>query len=149
MHTSSQGWGPVRNFGEFLGQLWTNSWSRAKYLQEHWRMPSSHVVGTQSPTHVLSIPSLSKVPSLLFYLGLGGVPSGDFFSSGSWWDLHPWTRDPQTSASITRPHGHHERWNTHTYTHVHAGTAVSGTHVSGCIFIFKKVAQHAIRGIKV
>ena len=31
---------------------------------------------------VLSIPSLSQVPSLLLYLGLGGLPSEDFLLTG-------------------------------------------------------------------
>ena len=88
---------------------------------------------------VLSILSLSQVPSLLFYLGLGGVPSGDFVPNGSWWDLNLWTWNPQSSTLTTRPHSHPPR----THIEYQYYIAIRMVHKNG--YPFQNIFQNLIR----
>ena len=65
----SQGWDPERYFNgeQNSNGDWTNSWSWAKYLLEHWHVPSSHGVGTQKvppvPWQSVAQPMILSTPA--------------------------------------------------------------------------------------
>ena len=63
---------------------------------------------------VLSIPSRIQVPSSLFYLGLDGVPTGDFFQWFLWSSTLTTRLHTHTHTYCTPTHPH-----THTHTHTH------------------------------
>ena len=48
---------------------------------------------------------------------MSGVPSGDFSSCGSLWDLKLRSQDQQWSTFTSRPHCHYKHTHTHTHTH--------------------------------